>query len=63
MKIVLTRDEVEAILLERINRDFVAGFNTVSFDGYGTFTEATIEDVPVQPKAFVQAPLNVEVAS
>ena len=61
MKIVLTREEVEAIVLERINRDFVAGFNTVIFDGYSIFTEVTICDVPAERKGFEQAPVSVEV--
>jgi hypothetical protein len=45
MKIILSREEVEAILLERVNQDFSACFNTVTFDGYRAFDAATIEAV------------------
>lgn len=43
MKLVLTPEEVKAILLAKVNQDFATNFNEVTFDGYCHFRTATLE--------------------
>lgn len=43
MKLVLTSEEVKQILLAKVNQDFSADFNQVTFDGYSPFKTATFE--------------------
>ena len=43
MKLVLTPEEVRAILLAKVNQDFSTNFNEVTFDGYSPFKTATFE--------------------
>lgn len=42
MQLILTREEVEKLVLEKINETFSTSFNEISFDGYSKFTEATL---------------------
>ena len=43
MKLVLTPEEVRAILLAKVNQDFSTNFSQVTFDGYSPFKTATFE--------------------
>lgn len=45
MKLVLTTEEVKAIVLAHINRSFDTAFNDIVFDGYGQFKTATLDNV------------------
>jgi len=41
MKLVLTTEEVKALLIAKINKEFKTDFNDVTFNGYSQFHEAT----------------------
>jgi hypothetical protein len=45
MKLVLTPEEVKAILLAKVNQDFSTNFNEVTFYSYSLFRTATLEVV------------------
>lgn len=71
MKIILDFEEVKALVLARINADFVTSFDEVSFDGYSQFKTATV-CVAAKPKPKpkpepqapqVEAPIRVVEAS
>ena len=49
MKIILDFEEVKALVLARINADFVTSFDEVIFDGYSQFKTATV-CVAAKPK-------------
>ena len=55
MKIILDFEEVKALVLARINADFVTSFDEVIFDGYSQFKTATV-CVAAKPKPEPQAP-------
>lgn len=69
MKIILDFEEVKALVLARINADFVTSFDEVIFDGYSQFKTATVcvaakpkpKPEPQAPQA--EAPIRVVEAS
>lgn len=60
MKIVLSADEVKAIVLERLNVDFVTSFDEVVFDGYSQFTTATIQNAPPKRESTVATAIRIQ---